>query len=76
MSQYNVIAATTENTVVTSYEPVKKRSDSYQSESALEKEFVQLLTQQGYGYLPIHKESDLINNLRCQLEALNGYRVH
>ena len=36
MEQYNIVAATTENTVVTSYEPVKKRSDSYQSEAALE----------------------------------------
>ena len=26
------------NTVVTEYEPVKKRSDSYQSEAALEQE--------------------------------------
>jgi type I restriction enzyme R subunit len=71
MSQYHVIAATTENTVVTSYEPVKNRSDSYQSEAALEREFIQLLTQQGYEYLQIHQEADLISNLRRQLEALN-----
>ena len=56
MSNYNIVAATTENTVVTSYEPVKKRSDSYQSEAALEREFMHLLTQQGYEYLPIHQE--------------------
>ena len=73
MSQYHVIASTTENTVVTSYEPAKNRSDSYQSEAALEREFISLLTQQGYEYLPIHQEADLIANLRCQLEALNGY---
>ena len=73
MSQYHVIASTTENTVVTSYEPVKNRSDSYQSEAALEREFISLLTQQGYEYLPIHQEADLIANLRCQLEAVNGY---
>ena len=36
MTSFNIIAATTENTVVTSYEPVKNRSDSYQSEAALE----------------------------------------
>ena len=35
MSLYNTIAETTENTVVTSYEPAKNRSDSYQSEAAL-----------------------------------------
>ena len=74
MEQYNIVAATTENTVVTSYEPVKKRSDSYQSEAALEREFIQLLTQQGYAYLPIHQEADLIANLRRQLEALNDYQ--
>lgn len=74
MSRYSIIASTTENTVVTSYEPVKNRSDSYQSETDLEREFIHLLTQQGYEYLTIHKEADLIVNLRRQLEALNGYQ--
>ena len=74
MPFYSMVAQTTENTVVTSYEPVKNRSDSYQSEAALEREFIQLLTQQGYEYLTIHKEADLIANLRRQLEALNGYQ--
>lgn len=74
MTSFNIVAATTENTVVTSYEPVKKRSDRYQSEAALEREFIQLLTQQGYAYLPIHQEADLIANLRRQLEALNDYQ--
>ena len=74
MSYYNIVAATTENTVVTSYEPVKNRSDSYQSEAALEREFIHLLTQQGYEYLQIHQEADLIANLRRQLEVLNDYQ--
>ena len=74
MSFFNIVASTTENTVVTSYEPVKNRSDSYQSEAALEREFIQLLTQQGYEYLQIHQEADLIANLRRQLEALNSYQ--
>ena len=74
MTSFNIVAATTENTVVTSYEPVKNRSDSYQGETALEREFIHLLTQQGYEYLTIHKEADLIANLRCQLEALNDYQ--
>ena len=73
MNSYNIIAATTENTVVTSYEPVKNRSDSYQGETALEREFIHMLTQQGYEYLPIHQEADLIANLRRQLELLNDY---
>lgn len=74
MTNYYIIASTTENTVVTSYEPVQKRSDSYQSEAALEREFIQMLTQQGYEYLTIHKETDLIANLRHQLEILNDYQ--
>ena len=74
MHTYNIIASTTENTVVTAYEPVKNRSDSYQSEAALEQEFIRQLTQQGYDYLNIHQESDLIANLRRQLETLNNYQ--
>ena len=73
MSYFNIIAQTTENTVVTEYEPVKTRSANYQSEAALENEFIRMLTEQGYEYLTIHKENDLINNLRHQLEKLNNY---
>jgi type I site-specific deoxyribonuclease, hsdR family len=73
VSYFNIIAQTTENTVVTEYEPVKTRSGNYQSEAALEKEFIRMLTEQGYEYLTIHKEDDLINNLCSQLEKLNNY---
>ena len=51
MPFFNIVAASNENTVVTEYEPVKARSDSYQSEAELEKEFIRLLTEQGYTYL-------------------------
>ena len=74
MPYFNIVAATSENTVVTEYEPVKARSNSYQSEAELEKEFIRMLTEQGYEYLPIHTEKDLICNLRNQLERLNAYR--
>ena len=60
-------AETSENTVVTEYEPVKKRSDSYQSEAELEQEFIRMLCEQGYEYLSIHTENDLILNLRNKL---------
>lgn len=73
MPFFNIVAATNENTVVTEYEPVKSRSDSYQSEAELEKEFIRLLCEQGYTYLPIHTEKDLIANLRERLEELNNY---
>ncbi len=74
MSQFNIIAETNENTVVTEYKPVKRRSESYQSEAELEAEFIRLLQEQGYEYLPIHNEKDLVLNLRKKIEELNGYR--
>ena len=73
MPYFNIVAQTTENTVVTEYEPVKARSDSYQSEAELEQEFIHMLTEQGYEYLPIHSEAELIANLRKKLEVLNNY---
>ena len=60
MPYFNIVAETSDNTVVTEYEPVKKCSDSYQSEVELEQEFIRLLCEQGYEYLPIHTEKDLI----------------
>ena len=74
MPYFNIVAETNENTVVTEYTPVKTRSDSYQSETDLEKEFIKMLTEQGYEYLNIHSEDDLVNNLRDQLERLNNYK--
>ncbi len=73
MAYFNIVAQTTENTVVTEYEPVQKRSEAYQSEAALEREFIRMLTEQGYEYLPIHSEAELVSNLRTKLEQLNDY---
>lgn len=73
MPYFNIVAETNENTVVTEYESVKTRSGNYQSEAALEKEFIRMLTEQGYEYLTIHHEKDLLANLRTQLEKLNSY---
>ena len=74
MPYFNIVAQTNENTVVTEYEPVKARSDSYQSEAALEKEFIRLLCEQGYEYLKIGTEKEIIGNLRRKLEELNNYQ--
>ncbi len=71
MTQYNAIAETTEDTVITEYTPSPRRSDSYQTEAELEAEFIRMLTEQGYTHLTIHTERDLIANLRTQLEKLN-----
>lgn len=71
MTGIDLIAATSDNTVVSEYTPLKRRSDAYQSEADLEKEFIQMLCEQGYEYLPVHKETELESNLRFQLEKLN-----
>lgn len=73
MSYFNIVAQSSESTVVTEYKPQEKRSDAYQSEAELEKEFIRLLVELGYERLTIHKEKDLITNLRLQLEKLNNY---
>lgn len=68
-----MILSTSESTVVAEYEPQSSRSDSYQSEASLEKAFIKMLGEQGYEYINIHHEKDLIDNLRKQLELLNHY---
>lgn len=73
MPYFNIVAETNENTVVTTYEPLPKRPEAYQSEAALEQEFIRMLGEQGYTYLPIHTEADLVTNMRQRLEALNNY---
>lgn len=72
MAYYNIVTQSNESTVVAEYTASPVRSDAYQSESDLEREFIALLKTQGYEYLPIHTEADLIANLRKQLEVLNG----
>ncbi len=74
MSQYNIIVSTSEATVVSEYQPQSTRSDAYQSEAALEKAFIKMLTEQGYEYLTLDCQTALIENLRIQLEKLNNYK--
>ena len=74
MNKYNVVMEMNDSTVVTEYEPVKRKSDSYQSEQELENEFIRMLTEQGYDYLEIHDSESLIKNLRTQLEIVNDYK--
>ena len=74
MSTLNIVAASNESTVVTEYIPVEKKSSSYQSEAALEADFIKMLTEQGYERLTINSEPELISNLRKQLELLNDYQ--
>lgn len=73
MSYFNIVAQSTESTVVTEYKPQDKRSEAYQSEAQLEAEFIRLLHEMNYERLTIHKEADLILNLRKKLSELNNY---
>lgn len=72
MTRYDPIAVSAESTVVAEYFPEVAEEATYQSEAALEREFIRILQSQAYEYLQIRTEADLIANLRRQLEALNG----
>ena len=74
MSNLGIIAENQQDTVVTEYQPNTKRSESYQSESELEEEFIKILCSQGYSRISIHSEKELIANLRTQIEELNKYK--
>ena len=73
MAFFNIVATSNESTVVAEYTPESARSDAYQSEAELEREFIRILAAQGYEYLDIHTETDLVVNLRKQIEQLNQY---
>jgi type I restriction enzyme R subunit len=49
-----------------------KRETSYQNEADLEQAFIAQLQTQGYEFLSIKSEADLIHNLRVQLQKLNN----
>ena len=71
---YNLIASAEESTVLAQYVREERAPyGSYQSEEALERALINLLKEEGYAYLPIHDEAELIANLRTQLSALNDY---
>lgn len=70
--KYDLIVSSSESTVVAEYISDAHSSSAYQSEAALEAEFIKLLQGQAYEYLPVTTEAQLIANLRAQLEALNG----
>lgn len=70
--RYEPIAVTSESTVVAEFEPTPTSSSAYQSEAALEAELIRMLGEQAYQHLTIHTETDLVANLRTQLEALNA----
>ena len=71
-SSFEPIALSSESTVVAEFVPDPVAESAYQSEAALEKAFIETLCEQAYEYLPITSEAQLLDNLRTQLEKLNG----
>lgn len=70
--RYEPIALSSESTVVAEFVPEPGvREPGYQSEAALERDFIAQLQKQAYDYLPLTSEAALVANLRAQLEALN-----
>ena len=69
---YNMLISTLESTVVTEYVKEDTPVYTYQSEADLEREFIKNLQNQGYEYLSIHNEKELIVNLKGKLEKLNN----
>ena len=69
---YNMLISTLESTVVTEYVKEDVPVYTYQSEADLEREFIKNLQNQGYEYLNIHNEEELIINLKNKLEKLNN----
>ena len=69
--KFDPIAVSSESTVVAEFVQDPSQADAYQSESALEKEIIRLLEGQAYDHLSIKSETDLVANLRTQIEKVN-----
>lgn len=70
---YEIIAESNESTVVAEFHSDNEKKSAYESEAELERAFIALLEKQGYEFKKIHKEQDLKDNLKEQLEKLNDY---
>ena len=72
--QYNILSENNTSTVVAHYErPAMIEDSGYQTEADLELSLIAQLQRQGYEYVQIHNEDELISNLRVKLEELNNY---
>ena len=71
---YNILSENNTSTIVAHYERQAMVEDSaYQTEADLERSLIEQLQRQGYEYVQIHNEDELISNLRVKLEELNNY---
>lgn len=67
MNSFEIVASSTESTVVAEYTPEKRKSTDYQSEAELEKDFINRLVSQGYEYITIKSESTMTLSLKLNL---------
>lgn len=73
MTHYKPIAESKNFIVLDNYKKEWKVAESYQSEDALEREFIQDLQNQGYEYLPgPNNPQAMLANVRVQLQSLNN----
>jgi type I restriction enzyme R subunit len=75
MSQYKTIAESNNFIVLdkyTKYSEVNETTAVYQTEAALEKEFIQDLINQGYENPSLNTTASLLSNARVQLQSLNN----
>ena len=73
MTTYNPIAESNTFIVLDKYTKESQAAESYQSEDALEREFIQDLQHQGYDYVPdLNTPERLLANVREQLQSLNN----
>ena len=70
--QTHTIAESNNFIVLDKYIKTEQTSDSYQSESDLERELIQDLRNQGYEFIPVKSQSAMLANVREQLQNLNG----
>jgi type I restriction enzyme R subunit len=75
MSDYKTIAESKNFIVLDKYSKEWSVAESYQSESDLEREFIQDLINQGYEFLPnLNTPENLLVNVRVQLQELNNVK--
>ena len=73
MTEYKTIAESNNFIVLDKYTKNLQIKETYQSEYALEAEFITDLQNQGYEYLPeLNTPAKMLANVRVQLQALNN----
>ncbi|MFJ1378100.1 type I restriction endonuclease subunit R [Capnocytophaga canimorsus] len=69
----NTIAETPNYIILNKYERIVQNNTAFQTETALEREFIQDLTHQGYEYrTDLTSPKSLLENVRTQLQTLNN----